>query len=82
MIHVKPPPRAANTAHVSETWSNQTLFTLKQAAQYVICTPRYLQKQIRAGRLRALKPTGKLLRIRRSDLDTFLESGATIGGEQ
>jgi excisionase family DNA binding protein len=74
--------RRANTAHVSETWSNQTLLTLSQAAQYVICTPRYLQKQIRAGRLRALKPTGKLVRIRRSDLEKFLESGATIGGAQ
>jgi excisionase family DNA binding protein len=67
------------SAHVSETWSHQPLFTLKQAAQYAICTPRYLQKQIRAGRLKALKPTGKLVRIRRSDLDAFLESGATIG---
>jgi excisionase family DNA binding protein len=75
-------PRGANTAHVSETWSNQTLLTLSQAAQYVLCTPRYLQKQIRAGRLRALKPTGKLVRIRRSDLDAFLESGATIGGDK
>jgi DNA binding domain, excisionase family len=78
----KPPPRGANADHVSETWSNQALFTLKQAAQYVICTPRYLQKQIRAGRLRALKPTGKLVRIRRSDLEKILESGATIGGEE
>jgi len=65
------------SAHVSPT----PLLTLKQAAQYAICTPRYLQKQIRAGRLKALKPTGKLLRIRRADLDAFLESGATIGGE-
>jgi excisionase family DNA binding protein len=64
----------------AETVSNSALLTLAQAAQYAICTPRYLQNQIRAGRLKALKPTGKLLRIRRSDLDAFLESGATIGG--
>lgn len=62
------------------TVSNSALLTLAQAAQYTICTPRYLQNQIRAGRLKALKPTSKLLRIRRSDLDAFLESGATIGG--
>ena len=80
-VHTKPPHRAVNTAHVTETWSNQPLFTLEQAAQYVICTPRYLQKQIRAGRLRALKPTGKLVRIRRADLEAFLESGSSIGGE-
>ena len=67
------------SAHVSETWGNQPLLTLRQAAEYAICTPRYLQTQIRAGRLRALKPTGKLVRIRRADLDAFLESGSSIG---
>jgi excisionase family DNA binding protein len=70
----------AQSAHVVERWDNQPLLTLKQAAVYAICTPRYLQNQIRAGRLKALKPTGKLLRIRRSDLDAFFEAGATIGG--
>ena len=67
-------------AHVALTWDNP-LLTLRQASQYAICTPRYLQNQIRAGRLKALKPSRKLLRIRRIDLDRFLESGATIGGE-
>ena len=66
------------SAHASLAWGNQPLFTLKQAAQYAICTPRYLQKQIRAGRLKALKPTAKLVRIRRNDLDAFLESGSSI----
>ena len=73
-------PGTQQSAHVTLTWDNP-LLTLRQASQYVTCTPRYLQKQIRAGRLRALKPTGKLLRIRRIDLDRFLEAGATIGGE-
>jgi len=58
------------------------ILTKRQAADYVHCTPRYLERQIRAGRLRALKPSGKLVRIRLRDLDTFLESGATIGAEQ
>ena len=71
----------ATPAHATLTCGNQPLLTLKQAAQYAICTPRYLQNQIRRGRLKALKPTGKLVRIRRSDLEKFLESGATIGGE-
>jgi excisionase family DNA binding protein len=69
------------SAHASLAWGNQPLFTLKQAAQYAICTPRYLQNQIRLGRLKALKPTGKLVRIRLRDLDAFLESGATIGDD-
>jgi excisionase family DNA binding protein len=57
------------------------ILTKRQAADYVCCTPRYLENQIRLGRLKALKPTGKLVRIRRSDLEKFLESGATIGGD-
>jgi excisionase family DNA binding protein len=57
-----------------------TILTKQEAANFIRCTPRYLERQIRAGRLKALKPTGKLVRIRRSDLDAFLESGATIGG--
>jgi excisionase family DNA binding protein len=56
------------------------ILTKRQAADYVCCTPRYLEIQIRLGRLKALKPTGKLVRIRRADLEKFLESGATIGG--
>jgi excisionase family DNA binding protein len=67
------------SAHVALTWDSP-LLTLRQASQYAICTPRYLQRQIRVGRLKALKTTGKLLRIRHSDLEAFLESGATIGG--
>jgi excisionase family DNA binding protein len=30
------------------------------------------------GRLRALKPTGRLVRIRLKDIDAFLESGSSI----
>jgi hypothetical protein len=68
------------SAHVTLTWDNP-LLTLRQASQYAICTPRYLQNQIRVGRLKALKPTSKFLRIRCVDLDRFLENGATMGGE-
>jgi len=58
------------------------ILTKRQAADYIYCTPRYLETQIRLSRLKALKPSGKLVRIRRSDLEKFLESGATIGGDQ
>jgi excisionase family DNA binding protein len=57
------------------------ILTKRQAADYICCTPRYLENQIRLGRLKALKPTGKLVRIRLSDLEKFLESGATMGGD-
>lgn len=78
MLKSFPDSSGTQSAHVPETWGNPPLLTLKQAAQYTICTPRYLQNQIRSGRLKALKPTGKLVRIRRADLEKFLESGATI----
>jgi excisionase family DNA binding protein len=74
-------PGTQQSAHVALTWDNP-LLTLRQASAYAICTPRYLQKQIRAGRLKALKPTRKFVRIRRASLDAFLESGATIGGDE
>jgi excisionase family DNA binding protein len=53
------------------------ILTKQQAATLLHCTPRCLERQIRVGRLRALKPTGKLVRIRLKDLEAFLESGAT-----
>ncbi len=57
------------------------LQTKQEAAEYIRCTPRYLERMVHAGRLRALKPTAKLVRFRQSDLDAFLESGATIRGD-
>jgi excisionase family DNA binding protein len=79
--HAKPPTVAAKLAYASQPRDvDAAILTKPEAANYVRCSPRYLERQIRAGRLRALKPTGKLVRIRRADLDAFLESGATIGG--
>ena len=56
------------------------ILTKREAAKYIRCTPRYIERACRAGRLVAYKPTGKLWRVRRSELEKFLESGATIGG--
>src|SRR5215470_14693646 len=77
-----PDSSGTQSAHVRETWGNHSLLTKQQAASYVGCSSRYLERQVRLGRLRALKPTGKLVRFFRRDLDAFLESGATIGGAQ
>jgi len=64
----------------STTQPRSPLLTVTDACDYIQCTPRYLEKMVRTGRLRALKPSGKLVRYRQTDLDAFLESGATIGG--
>jgi excisionase family DNA binding protein len=66
----------------AEAVNHSAILTKRQAAEYVQATPRYLERMVAEGRLRALKPTGKLWRIRRSDLDAFLESGATIGAQK
>jgi excisionase family DNA binding protein len=58
------------------------ILTKQQAAAYLQTTPRYIERAVKAGRLRALKPTGKLWRVRLSDLNAFLNTGATIGGAE
>jgi len=73
MVTVNKPPTEA---------ANSDILTKKTAAELLHCTTRYLERQIRAGRLRALKPTGKLVRLFRRDIDAFLLSGASIGGDQ
>jgi excisionase family DNA binding protein len=61
---------------------NSAILTKQQAAEYLQTTPRYIERMVASGRLRALKPSGKLWRVRQSDLDAFLESGASIGGAE
>jgi excisionase family DNA binding protein len=66
--------------HPSVEAVNSTILTKREAAAYLRCTPRYIERQIRAGRLAACKPTGKLVRTRLKALEAFLESGATTNG--
>jgi excisionase family DNA binding protein len=63
--------------------NNLAILTKREAASLLRVTTRYIERAITSGRLRACKPTGKMLRIYRRDLDRFLEGGATIvGGPQ
>jgi len=55
------------------------LLTAQDACAYLQCTRRYLERMVRSGRLRALKPSPRFVRYRQADLDHFLENGATIG---
>jgi excisionase family DNA binding protein len=52
----------------------------RAAASYLNCHPRYLERAVIAGRLKALKPTGKFVRFRLADLDAFMESGTAAEG--
>jgi excisionase family DNA binding protein len=60
--------------------STPAILTKGEAADYLRCTTRYVERAIKSGRLRACKPSGKLVRIYRRDLDAFLQSGSSIGG--
>jgi excisionase family DNA binding protein len=60
--------------------NHSALLSKKQAADYLQVTPRYIERAVSTGRLLAFKPTGGLWRVRQSELDAFLDSGATIGG--
>jgi excisionase family DNA binding protein len=70
----KPQAEAVNSASLTAA----RLLTKRQAADYLQTSTRYVERMVTLGRLRAYKPTGKLCRFRRSDLDAFLESGASI----
>jgi excisionase family DNA binding protein len=59
---------------------NLAILTKRQAAAYLQTTPRYIERMVASGRLRAYRPTGKLWRVRLNDLTAFLESGASMGG--
>jgi excisionase family DNA binding protein len=53
---------------------NSAILTKQQAAEYLQTTPRYIERMVSSGRLNALKPTGRLWRVRRRELDRFLDA--------
>jgi len=73
--------KKAASSNASEL-NSLAVLTKRQAAAYLQTTPRYIERLVASGRLRAYRPTGKLWRVRLSDLTSFLESGATIGASR
>ena len=54
------------------------ILTKQEAADYIKTSTRFIERQVRLGRLKAYKPTGGLFRVRIADLNAFLESGASV----
>ena len=54
------------------------ILTKYQVAELLGVTPRYIERQVTAGRLKACKPTYKTVRFYRRDIDAFLASGASL----
>jgi len=62
--------------------SPDAILTKRQASHYLQVTPRTLERMVTAGRLKAFKPTLGIWRVRKGELDKFLESGASIAANE
>jgi excisionase family DNA binding protein len=60
--------------------NNSAILTKREAADYLKVSPRYLEQMVRSGRLLVFKPTTKLWRVSRKNLEAFLHSGRSIAG--
>jgi excisionase family DNA binding protein len=59
--------------------AHDAILTKAQASEYLQVSTRWLETAARQGRIKVYKPSPQLWRVRRSELDAFLESGSTIG---
>ena len=57
----------------SEPARSRVFLTLAEAAAELDCTRRFLETRISAGELRVFKPSRRLVRIRRTDFDSWVE---------
>ena len=60
----------------TEDDSKQIAFTMRQAAEKLVCSERSIWAAINEGRLRAFK-IGRSVRISRQSLDAFMEEHST-----
>jgi len=58
--------------------SHDAIMDKRQAAAYLNVSIRWLEMAARDGPLKVYKLSSQLWRVRRSELDRFLESGASI----
>jgi excisionase family DNA binding protein len=58
--------------------SGSEILTKKEAASYLCVVTRTVERLATSGKIKIYKPSFGLWRVRRSELDRFLESGATI----
>jgi excisionase family DNA binding protein len=73
---VKPKqPRAGSTPSPANATE---LLTKEQVADYLQTSRRYVERLIKAGRLRAHKLSGGCVRIRRSTVDALLDGCASV----
>jgi excisionase family DNA binding protein len=63
----------------AELHSNSApLLTKEEVSKLLSVSTRHIERQVRAGRLRALKLSHKIVRFSRRDLDAFIASSASF----
>ena len=58
--------------------ANSAILTKQEVAAFLKVSPRYIERQVRSGRLRALRLSHKITRFRRRDVEAFLASAASF----
>ncbi len=56
--------------------------TLAEAAEEIGCTRRFLERRIEDGELRVFRPSTRLIRIRRTELEKWIERYSFGGHDQ
>ena len=61
--------------------SRAAFLSLNEAASMLVCSRRFLEMRIEDGELKVFRPSKRLVRIKRSELDRWVESySAKTGG--
>ena len=57
-------------------------WTKKELCQWANCSPRFLEVEVKEGRLRAVKLGNKFVRFLQSDIERWLNSRATVASAE
>ena len=71
-------PKQPRAGAVKPASSSSELLTKEQVATYLQTSRRYVERLIKAGRLRAHKLSGGCVRVRRGTVDALLDGCASM----
>ncbi len=58
---------------------DREFLTLPEAAELVGCTRRFLERVIRSGDLKVFRPSARIVRVRRSEFERWVERFSSGG---
>jgi excisionase family DNA binding protein len=71
--------RGSDSSEPQTASSPRAFLSLEEAAIEIGCTRRFLEKRIEDGEIRVFRPSKRLVRIRRTELDRWIEGYSTTG---